>query len=152
MVELLESGCGLVIGTVSTDGEPRACRGWGLDVLDRDAGRIRLLVDGDDPQVLANLAEQRRVAVTGTDVVTLRSVQVKGTVAALEAPGDEAWARALQHSDAFFGTITMVDGNPREQLERMLPAELVVCTFVVDEVYDQTPGPAAGRAIGGGHA
>ena len=30
----LESGCGLLVGTVGADGEPHAGRGWGMDVLE----------------------------------------------------------------------------------------------------------------------
>jgi hypothetical protein len=32
-------------------------------------------------------------------------------------------------------------------LERMVPAEFVACTLDVEELYDQTPGPAAGQTL-----
>ena len=32
----------------------------------------------------------------------------------------------------------------------MVPGDFVACTVVIDELYDQTPGPGAGAALFGG--
>ncbi len=51
----IESGCALLIGTVDGAGMPHAGRGWGLDVEDPVAGRVRIVLAGDDPVTVANL-------------------------------------------------------------------------------------------------
>ena len=73
-------GVGLlpIVGTVGPDGEPHAARGWGITVPTTPSTTVRLLVDADDADGLRHLADGGAVAVTGADVPTLRSVQLKG--------------------------------------------------------------------------
>ena len=148
VVELLESGCSLVVGTVGDDGCPRADRGWSVDVLDASTGVFRLIV-ADDPAALRNLEVPAPVAVTGTDIRTLRSVQVKGRVTALGpiTPGGTVAAR--RHAEAMFDAIEEVDHIPRSLPARLLPAEMLEVTVAAEEVFDQTPGPGAGAPVGG---
>jgi hypothetical protein len=147
LVAFIESGGGLVVAAAGADGEPRAGRAWGADVVDPGAGRLRLLLGGDDPVLLAHLTEVGRLAVTSADVRTLRSVQVKGQVEALEPATPADRRRADRYCDEFFGAVTELDGNPRALLERLRPAGLVACLLLVTEVYDQTPGPDAGSPL-----
>jgi len=147
--ELLESPCGLLVATVSADGWPRATRAWGATVADAAAGRLRVLVTGDDPVSLANLAEGGVVAVTGADVRTLQAVQVKGSVVALEPPTPADEARAAAHTAAFFAQISEMDGIPVTLLRRLAPHALVACVVEVGEVFDQSPGPGAGASLRG---
>ena len=43
--------------------------------------------------------------------------------------------------------IAEIDRAPAEMVWRMLPPEVVACVMTVEEVYDQTPGPAAGAQL-----
>jgi hypothetical protein len=149
-VAFLHSGCALIVATVGADGAARASRGWGLTVLsghDDAASRFRLILDADDTEATDNIAGGGRIAVTATSVRTLRSMQMKGHVDLVEAATSEDEARAAQFCDDFFGDITAVDGIERRQLERMVPAGYVSCECIVEEVFDQTPGPAAGASL-----
>jgi hypothetical protein len=146
--ELLESPCGLLVATVSADGDPRATRAWAADVVDAAAGRLRVLVTADDPVTLADLADTGTVAVTGADVRTLRAVQVKGSVAAIEPVTEADLERAAGHTAQFFALISELDGIPVELLRRLAPRTLVACVVDVREVYDQSPGPGAGASLG----
>jgi hypothetical protein len=143
----IEVGAGLVVGTVSPDGEPRATRAWAASVSDEEAQRLRVIVDADDPVSVANLAGGS-IAVTAAEVRTFRSVQLKGRVVAVEAATDEDLARMELHSLAFLGAVEEVDGNPLEHLRRILPLEVLAVEMVVEEQFDQSPGPRAGAAIG----
>jgi hypothetical protein len=147
---LLESGCALLIGTVDTCGMPHASRGWGFDVLDPAAGRVRILLAADEAVLLANLRATRRLAVTGTDVATLRSVQAKGHVISVERATAADRRRARRYYDAFSGDIELVDTTPRVLLDRLVPSDYEACVAVLDEWYDQTPGPAAGCRVDAG--
>lgn len=144
LVPFLESGCALVLGSVGPDGRPFASRGWGLDVLDADAGRIRVLVVADERPAAGTV-----LAVTGTSVVTLRSMQMKGAVVEIEPTITDAdLDRSARYRDEFLGDIVGSDGTPIELLSRMLPVgPLAAVQVVVDELFDQTPGPGAGASI-----
>jgi len=50
-------------------------------------------------------------------------------------------------TDRFFEVVHLTDGNPIELLRRMLPIEVLVVDVVVEEMFDQTPGPEAGAPL-----
>jgi hypothetical protein len=141
----LQSGYALIVGTVSEEGEPRAARAWGLTVLQEPPARVRLLLDARDRPTLARLPGP--IAVTGADVRTLYSVQLKGRVVEVAPATDDDRARAVRFYDDFFDAIVESDGTPRWKPERLIPPDYVVALVDVDEVYDQTPGPSAGTAL-----
>lgn len=146
----LESGCSTIVGTLTPSGEPYATRGWGTEVLSSDPLRVRVLVGagafahvGRFPGDGATFS----IAVTGADVRTLRSVQLKGTAHDLEAPTPADLERSGMFCDSFFADVEAVDGVHRALMERLVPTDLLAVTVEVAELYDQTPGPAAGTAI-----
>jgi hypothetical protein len=138
-----ESACGLVVGLADADRRPYAQRGWGVRVVD---GRLRVMVSGDDEHLAALATPGATIAVTGADVRTLRGLQAKGHVVALGpvAPADHA--HMLRHCDELFDTIVELDGIPRQLVERMRPGTFAVCEIEVESLFDQTPGPGAGRS------
>jgi hypothetical protein len=143
----LESGCALIVGTVGADGDPYATRGWGLDIVSDQDARIRILIDASDSVTLDRLSSGGGVAITGTDVPTLRSVQVKGRALLVEDATEADRARAGRFCDVFFTDVVETEGTPRELLDRLEPADYMACLVEVDELYDQTPGPGAGQAM-----
>jgi hypothetical protein len=149
LVGFLQGGCGLLVGTVAPDGTPHATRAWAADIVDVTAGAVRLVVAGDDPTLLEHLSPGAQVAVTASDVRTLRSVQIKGTVTRVCPPTDDDRSRARSHTAAFFAVVNELDGNPPELLERLTPSDYAVCEFDAVEVFDQTPGPRAGCRVEG---
>jgi hypothetical protein len=146
-VSLLHSGCGLIVGTVSRGGEPRATRAWGLHVTDPAQGVVRILIDADDGEVVDNLAATGALAITGSDVATLQSVQLKGTVAAMAPLTDDDRRYLRDYCDQFFAAVLAIDGIAGALMEGMVPTELVACEVVVSHMFDQSPGPSAGLAI-----
>jgi hypothetical protein len=147
-IELLESGCSLVIGLVSADGRPHDGRGWALSMSD-DRRHARLLVGASDIEALGHPpgVVTGKVAVNGADVLTLRSVQLKGPIVGAEPADEEDRARMVRHCDGFFDAVAFVDSIPRHLMERLVPNEVVACTFEIVEAYDQTPGPDAGKPL-----
>ncbi len=142
---VVEAGMSLVVGTVSADGEPRAHRAWSAVVVDPGERRLRFVMSNDDPDLIAHLGSGA-VALTGANVATYASMQVKGHVVAVESPTADDLARTRHSIDTFFETINRTDGNPMEHLVRMLPEMYVAVDMIVDETFDQTPGPKAGSA------
>ena len=58
-------------------------------------------MSADDAQALGNLASGV-AALTGADVCTLHSVQLKGTIVAVEPASSEDLEHVAVHTDAFF--------------------------------------------------
>lgn len=145
--QFLESGCALIIGTVSDDGEPHAGRGWGLDVLAGDETMVRLLLDADDATSIAHAAAGGAIAITATSVATLHSLQLKGRSLRVEPVSPEDAERGARFCDDFFTDIVNSDQTDRALVERLTPAGYVACVAVIREVFDQTPGPKAGAAV-----
>src|SRR5688500_10059786 len=107
VVELLESGCALVVGLVTAGGLPLAGRGWGLTLAEGGV-RGRILVDPADlaalghgwPDVVGTW-----IAVTGANVLTLSSAQLKGPVTAVEPATPADWDTCRRFCDGFFGDV-----------------------------------------------
>jgi hypothetical protein len=148
LVTILETGAGLVVGTVSPDGEPRADRAWAATVVDADTRRIRFVMSADDPAVVENL-QSGSVSLTGAEVITYQSVQLKGWPLVVETPTAADVELARLQSETFFEAVHRSDGNPVESLRRMLPHRMVAVEMIVHESFDQTPGPSAGTSLAG---
>ncbi len=142
----LSDKAALIVGAVGADGRPFSARGWGI-VVDGTTGRSRLLLDAGDLDRLAHLADGGAIAVTGSDVPTLRSCQLKGRVEAFDAVTDDDLAHSADHCEGFFADVERTDHLPSWKMDRLRPDDLVACTFTIEEVYDQTPGPQAGRPL-----
>jgi hypothetical protein len=143
---LLGTGSTLSVGTVDRDQNPTACRGWGAHVV--DGRRVRVLIAGDVESSFADIGAGQPVAVTITDVHTLESIQLKGRAYKGPEPigeADETGHR--EYRDRVFAAIHDVDGAEPALLARMLPRTLVAFEMDVEDAYDQTPGPEAGRRV-----
>ena len=150
IIDFLHGGCALLVGTVDAAGLPHAGRGHGLTVLSSDPVRVRLLVDAADSRTLANLQPGGPVAICTADVPTLHSLQLKGRVVSVEpgTPADKA--KQEQYAHDFTQDIHRTDGDPLDILERWADCEVVACLVDIDDAFDQTPGPAAGRRFRSG--
>jgi hypothetical protein len=146
LLEMLGTGAGLVVGTVSSTGEPRADRAWAASVVDAETCRLRFVMSADSADVVENL-QSRWVSLTGAEAVTYQSVQLKGRPVLVEAPTAADLELARVQSEVFFESVHRTDGNPVELLRRMLPHAMVAVEMIVEESFDQTPGPAAGRVL-----
>jgi hypothetical protein len=146
VMAILDAGTSLIVGTVGPDGEPRATRAFALVVVDDAANRVRVAVSADDPIAVQHL-HAGAIAVTAADVSTLRSVQLKGRVQLVEPPTERDLELVHEHSSQFFQAIANTDGIDVDVARRMLALSVVAVEFVVDELFDQSPGPAAGRPV-----
>lgn len=138
-------GRALIVGAVDADGAPHATRGWGFRREEDGTGRV--VLDADDTRGAACLAAGGAIAVTAADVRTLESRQFKGASVGLVDP-DADDRRAIEHYlDVFFHEIVDTDGTNPAILERIVPSSYRVCRFRCESVFDQTPGPSAGRSV-----
>ncbi|MCU1346598.1 MAG: hypothetical protein JWL70_2864 [Acidimicrobiia bacterium] len=148
LAAFLQSGVAALAATADADLVPDGTRVWGCAVA--PAGdRLRILVPVTATQTLANLATTGRIAVCFTDVVVYRSVQIKG--AAVELPGralPSDLALFKSYRDALFTSIAKV-GLEYPAVAGFIPVGVVPVVIDVQQMFDQTPGPGAGRHLSG---
>jgi hypothetical protein len=95
----------------------------------------------------ANLEQNGAIAVGFSPPTIARAVQVKGAVAEIREPGPEELERAERHFGAFRAEAEAV-GVRSELAQRFFdPLELVWVMLSIGEVFDQTPGPTAGKRL-----
>ena len=146
----LESGTAHVVGLLRADGRPFVMRAWGMRV-DAATGVGRVVVSAVE---IADLGYPHNdlagvpIAMTATDVRTLRSIQLKGPVLGLEPVSDDDRAQVAAYCDDFFTAVLETDGIPPTLMARTIPDALIACRFEINEAFDQTPGPGAGRPLG----
>lgn len=136
----------LLVGTVHPDGAPHAGRVWGIEVLDL-SGRLRILLDAADAHTIANLGRGGKVAVTASEVHTHLTFQMKGRAVRIDQATDRDMAAADVWAGHFLDAINAFDGYSREALEKWRRTDCVAAEIEVFELFDQTPGPDAGRRL-----
>lgn len=133
------------LATADAMAVPDATRVAGVAVL--DGHRMRLLISAAARTARANAVAGARLGVLITDITTYRSVQWKGRVlSATDArtPGDLA---LLHHHVETFRASSHLVGVQPEKADRIFFTDVVPLVVEVDAVFDQTPGPGAGRRL-----
>jgi hypothetical protein len=146
VVALLESGCSTFLGAVGADGRPVASHCMGIQVVE-DGTRLRVMVNADEAEAIADLQATRVVALGATDVYTLRSIQVKGAVVAVEPVTAADRVRTDAYIAAFSQAILETDGTEWELMRRAIPRDFVALVMTIEDVFEQTPGPQAGTNL-----
>jgi hypothetical protein len=141
----------VVVSAASPGGVPELCLGLAC-LIDADGRRLRAVFDQRSAGPLLDLVAGGcdRVALVGSRPTDLRTVQVKGHGATLEPlPVSERAevARVLAAMRIEFGRVGFGDPYASTLLDHD-PAALVCIGFVPDAVFEQTPGPRAGQALG----
>ena len=145
----LESGLVVLVATRNDALHPFVTRGWGVLVHDDDRLRFSLCVPRQaSARTLADLAANGRVAVSFGDQATFRAAQIKGRSVAVEDAS--AIAGALERATeqfALFADNAAKLGVPPHLAQVLFTTDLVSITIVADEIFDQTPGPGAGKKV-----
>jgi hypothetical protein len=134
------------VGTTSDDLVPSGVRAWGPTV-NEDGASIQLFLDRPSAAAaIANLRDNGRIAVCFTHVHTLRSVQLKGRCVEIGDPQAEDWSVIERHRMGFAEAADEI-GYPKHVVRNMWSAQVVRVRFMVEEIFDQTPGPGAGGKL-----
>jgi hypothetical protein len=138
---------GVAIGIAVCDERlrPYYARGFGPE-LSPDGRALRLAVTAPPGSEIRRLLEDGcRIAIGLSPPTVARAVQMKGVVQATAELGEHDRERMARHLDAFVAEAASV-GMAEPLVRRFAAAvECVAVTCAIDEVYDQTPGPTAGK-------
>lgn len=112
-----------------------------------DQASMRVLVAANATVARANAAEPGdAVALLVTDITNYRSLQWKGTVVAWHEPTPGDLTLLDGHVERFLAAAPTV-GLDATKARRCFPSDVVALEVAVNALFDQTPGPDAGRRI-----
>jgi hypothetical protein len=147
IAELARDGAAVVVATRDSELRPCIARAWGIEILDGD-GAMRLCVEAPSPsRTRDNLRPGAEIATTLSRPSTYRSAQVKGVVAELRQPLEADLALVDEHHAAFTAEAERVGLTARHVARALDRGALLSVSVTVHELYDQTPGPAAGGPL-----
>jgi hypothetical protein len=95
----------------------------------------------------ANLEQNGAVAVGFSPPTIARAVQVKGVADHVAEPEAADLERVERHLLTFVAEAERIGAPPELSRRMYVGAGLVAIGFLIEEVYDQTPGPTAGRRL-----
>jgi hypothetical protein len=145
----LSGGKSLVLGTRDATLVPEAARATGVKAWPDRKHISVYIVDGVAAKTLANLRENGQLAMTVSHPPDHRTLQIKGRLVALTQATEEE--RALVDSYAHdFAQVLDALGVPAHLLMRVKRWPCHRADVLVQEIYQQTPGPNAGTQLGKG--
>ena len=147
VVEFIHGGVAVGVATRDDDLRPEFARGWGPEVS-ADGRSLRLCVTAPEgSRMRVNLERNGAVAVGFCPPTIARAVQLKGVATVVGEPDADDFERAERHFGMFAAETAQI-GAPAHFPERMfVRSGLFAVEFSIDEVYDQSPGPTAGRRL-----
>ena len=151
LVAYLESGPSMLIGTRDKDLRPTAARATGVHVA---ADRLSLVAYLPRPtmgRTLANLRENGRVALGFSRPVDHKTLQLKGRCLEIREPTEDDLARQRAYLTGFVEHLRIVNVSPT-RTSRLTLTPCVAVHIAVESIFEQTPGPAAGRRLEDGPA
>lgn len=144
--EFCESGVSVLVGTVDATGFPRVAYAWGPRVHPGGERLSVYLERARSGPILSGRATNPQVALTLTDPVSIRSVQLKGRILDVAEPNEAELAWVARHRDAFTVTTSLV-GDPPHMIRNLWMDDVIRLDCTAERGFDQTPGPGAGKPL-----
>ena len=143
-----QSGISVIVAVCRPAEAPVAGLACGCVIL--PAARMRLLLPRAGNEELLTMVERGAgIAVTFSQPVTHRSIQVKGSRGVVAAPDEEDRREVLRQSQGMRRELIEV-GYPTAFAEAycMIDPDIIVAVdFTLDAAFVQTPGPGAGAEL-----
>ncbi|PDT02621.1 hypothetical protein EFR84_08640 [Rhizobium chutanense] len=147
LVEFIESPVMILFATRDGTGRPMIGRGSGVRV-DRQSGHLHFLASGSQwPDAVGEALAGRPIAMTYVRAADYKACQIKGRILAA-GPADEAHRARGEAYVAEQLARMLALGVTRMQLSSTLSDQELVClTIEPQAIFEQTPGPGAGRRL-----
>ena len=149
LVEFMQSGVSLLIATRSAALRPTGQRAFGAKI-DAAAGTATVFLPAFGADIaLANLRDNGQIATTFARPMDHRALQIKGRCLSVhETTPDE---RVIQDRYFFaFAESLHLLGQQDARLHRVRYFPSYAVTFQIESMFEQTPGPGAGRGVDAG--
>ncbi|MDB5221321.1 MAG: hypothetical protein JWO86_9248 [Myxococcaceae bacterium] len=148
IVELLEGGVSILVGTRDAESRPEVARAVGCSVS-RDRREVTIyLHEAWGAKALVNLQANREIAVGFSRPLDNFAIQLKGKCTQF-VPASEGDRTTVDRYHATYGEQLYMTGFPRSTTRRFIFWPAVAVTFGVRDIFVQTPGPDAGKRLEG---
>jgi len=147
LAAFVQSGVAVSVATRDGDLRPAFTRAWGPQLSDDGESLALCVIAPPGSPTRANLEANGAIAIGFSPPTIARAVQLKGVAIEVREPEPDELESAERHLDAFC-VETEAIGYPAERTRRLYrPSDFASVTLSIDEVFDQTPGPGAGRRL-----
>ncbi len=144
IVELLQTGVSVIVGTRDASLMPECTRAWGIR-LGKDRRSVTIfLTKAISKQTLQNLRENGLVAVSCTRPTDHVACQIKGRVRTIRPSDRQDQTYRRNWKREFIGEIAAV-GVPAALGEAWITEPALAVEIDVTDVFHQTPGPGTGE-------
>ena len=147
VIEFIHGGVAVGVATRDDELRPEFARGWGPQVSADGRSLTLCVVAAEGSRMRANLERNGSVAVGFSPPTIARAVQVKGVASRVVEPEAADLERVERHVRSFVAEAERIGAPPELSRRMFVGTGLVVVGFSIDEVFDQTPGPTAGRRL-----
>jgi len=144
LVEYMESGVSLLVGSRDAALRPASARGFGVAVDAASGTATVFLAMAGSEVTLSNLRNNAQIALTLSRPLDHRSLQVKGHVLDI-GETSEAQRRIQDRYFSLFCEGLVLSGHQEKLLRRIRYYPSHAVRFQIESMFDQTPGPGAGR-------
>jgi len=142
----LEPGLSIIVGTAGAQGQPATCRGVAIVSRDDLETLTVFLPVATSQETIRNIALTKRLAVAATHPLDNSATQLKGTTIDTRLATDEEGVFVRSRLDAF-AQMLLAFGVPPRLAHAMGHWPAFAVTIRVEQIFEQTPGPNAGRRL-----
>lgn len=136
----------ILVGTRDANLTPEITPGWGATILP-DGQPIDVCVSlSAGAKTLENLGKHDEIAVTFHHTSTYKTVQLKGRFLEFGDLTPRDW-EAFERQKNIFLEQTKMHGLSLGIASRLFTTDPVRIRFVVQQAFEQTPGPGAGNSL-----
>jgi hypothetical protein len=147
VVDLVESGVSILVGTRDASLRPASVRGVGARVASDRRQVTVYLPQATSHKAVENLRDNGEIAVAFSRPLDNLAIQIKGSCTRVRL-ADKADRPIPERYAVAFVEMTYAIGMPRSLMKRMTVWPAWAASFDVRELYSQTPGPGAGKPWG----
>ena len=145
----MESGVSLLVGTRDAALRPESARAWGVEVERETALATVFLPTAGSDVTIANLRDNGQLALTFSRGTDHRSVQVKGQCLSIAPTNLRQRAVQDRYFETFSEGLRWIGHRP-PLIRRVRYFPSYALRFRIECMFEQTPGPGAGRGFSDG--
>jgi hypothetical protein len=149
VVNLIESGVSILIGTRDAQLRPATVRGVGARLVDDVPSVEVVLPVSTAEQAIANLRENGQIAVGFSRPFDNLSIQIKGRCVEIRPAREDERHLPERYLIGLAEMLGLI-GMPRAVVHRVNCWPAWIVKFPIRDMFLQTPGPEAGKRMGFG--
>lgn len=145
--ELIEAGVGMVVATRDAEMRPDLCVAMGVS-WSEDPQFFTVYIDSQrSKQALRNIQDNSHIAVSLSRPCTFKAAQLKGRVVKVREMNDLDREQSKKWSEGYRKEIRLI-GVMSDAALGLLRNPDTAAEVRIENIYNQTPGPNAGRPLG----